>query len=110
MRLDRNLKEKATWWAASSNGFGGSTFAAPVLIDCRWEDRQELIADVNGLGTFISNARVYVDRDVSIGDLLILGDSTSVSDPGTLARALKIRRFDKVTDLRSVNIVRRAIL
>lgn len=110
MDINKNLRQEATWWAVSPNGFGGDTFAAPVKIKCRWEDRQELVPDMEGTTSFISNAMVFVDRDIPIGSVLILGDSSGVADPTTLKGSFKVRRMDKVTDLRSANTVRRVTL
>lgn len=113
MNTERNLRQTATWWATTPDGFGGDTFAAPIAIKCRWEDRNEVIPELAGLPATkekISKAIVYVDRDMVIGDYLGLGDLTASANPTLVTGPLKVQAFNKVTDLRNVSVLRRAKL
>lgn len=107
--VTQGLKQDATWWAASPDGYGGDTFSGPVAVKCRWEDRKEVYYGQLDRRELVSNSVVFLDRDVSVGDWLYLG-TTDASDPSLIAGAFKIQRFDKVPDLRNLNAMRRAVL
>lgn len=104
----RNLKEKVTWWEATPDGFGGSTFSSPVVLNGKWQDRVEMTMSGSGK-EIVSRAQVWVDQDVNIGDYLFSGESTS-ADPTTLDGAYPVMDFRKTTDLRSLVILRKAVL
>jgi len=108
--LTGRLPHKLTWWSVTGgDGFGGDAFASPVVIDGRWEDRQETFYGALDRRELISKAVVHVDRDIAVGDYLYQGES-ALASPTTLSGALKVQRFDKVPDLRSLDAVRRAVL
>lgn len=109
--LDGKLNHPATWWSITGpDGFGGDKFAQPVLIDTRWEDIQVKFVGRVDHAEKVSNAVVYVDRDMAEGDYLCLGDQTASVNPSAVVGAYKIERFDKTSDLRNVDNVRRAVL
>lgn len=110
MNYQGMLKQKATWWSVSPNGFGGDIFAAPALLDCRWENRQEVFTGQIDRRELVSNAVVYLNQDVSVGDYLVEGDQTAQTDPTGVVGAFKIQRFDSIPDLRNLQKVRRAVL
>lgn len=102
------------WGSPTPDGYGGRTFAEPVEIPCRWEDRQELFTDAGGQERR-SNAVVFPDRDLVVGGYLCkttLADLSSAEEgnPGLLKAAYEIRRFDSVPDLRATRSVRQAWL
>lgn len=110
MGLRRKLNDTATTWSVTSDGFGGFTFGSPVTIRCRWEDKSELFRDPTG-DEVVSNAVVFLESDVVVGDYLYHGTSTE-ADPvaahGSLAQ--RIKQFNKIPDLRSVEQLRKAFL
>jgi len=107
--LTRNLKQTATWWARSSvDSYGDPTFAAPVQIPVRWEQRTELFVNARGEEKR-SNSIVYLDRDISIGDFLYLGTSTA-TDPTSVLGAQQVQDFRKVPSLDGSQFERRALL
>lgn len=106
----RGLKQSATWWAVSPDGTGGDVFASPVLVACRWEDRQESYIGQIDRREHVSKAIVYVDREVGLGDYLALGDQTATSDPSGLADADKVQRIQLFPDLRNVEAQYKATL
>jgi hypothetical protein len=109
--LDGRLPHRVTWWRVTGpDGFGGDSFATPVLIDARWEDRQETFYGALDRRELVSKAVVFVDRDMSVGDYLCQENQSSQSNPAVVSGALKIQRFDKMPDLRSLDAVRRAVL
>lgn len=106
----RHLLQTATHWALTGRGeFSGFTYATPVTLSCRWEDKQELFRSAQG-EELTSKAIVYVATDVIEGDYLIEGDYTDVSDPATLSEAFRVMGFSKIPDLRNIQMVRKAFL
>lgn len=110
MNPTKHMHQDATWWTISPDGFGGDTFGAPALVKCRWEERSEIFRGPTDDRELISQAVVYVDRIVSVGDYLCLGDQTLVADPSVLAGCYKIQRVDSCTDLRNLVSLYKAIL
>ena len=107
--ITRNLKQDVTYWApAVPDGFGGRTFAVPVALKGRWEDRTTLFIDADGQEA-VSRSRVYLSADVAINGYLFLGTST-VADPTTLENTEMIKDFRKTPDLRARSYERRALL
>jgi len=107
--VTRGLKQDATWWAVTPDGYGGDTFGPAIAVKVRWEDRKEVYYGQLDRRELISNAVVFVDRDVATGDWLYLG-TTDAGDPSLFAGAFKVQRFDKIPDLRNLNPMRRAVL
>ena len=65
--LRGELRQRATYWApATVDGFGKKTFAEPVLLSCRWEDRTDLV--IQGTEEARpSKARVFLNQAVALG-------------------------------------------
>jgi len=104
----RNLLGTATTWTHTPDGFGGYIFSAPIALKCRWEKRATTFRDSQG-EEITSIAIIYVSADVSIGDYIYEG-TTTVADPTTLVEARRVRQFDKMSDLRNIEILRRVFL
>lgn len=84
------LRQRATYWAPlSPDGFGGSNYASPVLIQCRWQSGLSLQKIAPGQFELGSSV-VYVDRPVAPKGYLALGDYTATSTPGAIAEACQI--------------------
>ena len=108
----RALNEDVTHWSfTGQDSYNGYTFASPVLLRGRWQGKDHLQEQTDDREE-LSNAEVYISADVQIGDFIAMGDHTdpSVADPLTVAGAWKIRDFDRKTDLRNLNTIRKAIL
>ena len=107
--LMRSYRQKATYWGVpTSNGVGGESFATPVVLLVRWEDRKEQFTMEDG-ELAVSNAIVFVKQDVEIGGYLYLGETDEAS-PHLIPEAFPIRQFRKVPNLRAVTSERRAFL
>jgi hypothetical protein len=114
--ISRMRRQKAVYWPPDG---GGSVrgFSDPVEIDCRWEDVHELFLDERGTER-VSNAKVYVDRDVSVGGLLRLGELATVPypydpmDEGNREESsvYEIRKFEKLPDLKVREYLRTALV
>ncbi len=113
MSLTQKLNHDITHWPVTgTDGFGGFGFGAPVELKGRWEDKSELFLDDNN-EEVVSQAIAYFDVDLDLGDFLALGLHALIADPTTLtgtSRAYRIRQFNKITDLRNLNALRKAYL
>jgi len=127
MGVIENLVKKFTvqkcvyWGTPVSDGKGGFTFAAPVELDCRWEDKLELKEDYNG-NKISSQASVLVNQDIdrrgflmniTLADLNTLATATgkSISNPREFADAFIVIQFEKIPMVFSDNdFVRSAFL
>lgn len=104
------LRQTAVYWGSPSpDGYGGMTFAAPIEITVRWEERADRFTDRLG-AEHVSRARVYVDRALDLGGYLCLSTLAELDslDPFELLGAYEIRgagsipSVDATTSLRSV--------
>ena len=109
MSLRDHPQDITVWQPGVNDGFGGFTFPAPTLIKGRWEQKQELFMDPKG-EELMSEAIVYIDTDVTIGQYIAEGDQTAIADPTTLSDAHRIKQYMKIPDLRFNSFERKAIL
>lgn len=100
------------WKQGDLDNQGQPSYAAPVEISCRWEDVQEGFLD-SGMQKQMSRAVVYVDRDVSPEDVLMLGALDSgvvVDEPFENAGAYAVRAFNKLPNLKNTEYLLTAYL
>ncbi len=113
--LTHVLTQTAVYWGTpATTGSGGRTFASPVELSVRWEQRHDLFVDSTG-AEVRSNAVVYTGQDVAINGYLFLGDlddlsSAEESDPTTLSDAYEIRGFESVPNIKGDRFARKAFL
>ena len=115
--IKKVLKMRAAYWEPGSpDDAGNKTFAAPVEIKCRWEERVQEFSGTNN-EAMLSNAVVYVDRDVKtlgVLKLLEVGQTlnglTSTTNPFANDKAWEIKRFDKLPTIKATQFVRTAYL
>jgi hypothetical protein len=112
----KNLKQTIVFWNETGRTAAGkSTFAAPVEIKGRWEDRQINFTDNTGKES-ISSAVVTLKQDVKAGDWLYLGALSSIAssvddtNPNKVAGANEVSGFNKIPDLLGRKFVRQALL
>ncbi len=108
--VNRGLKQFATHWAVSPNGTGGDLFAQPVLLRCRWENRQETFVGQLDRKEQVSKSVVLTDRPVAVGDYLAYGDLLTVLDPTLESTADKVKRFQTFPDLRNLEAQHKSLL
>ncbi len=102
-------RQKATYWATgTSDGFGGHTFTAPISLDVRWEEKNELVINDKG-ETVVSRARVFVDRDLDLEGYLFLGVSTG-ADPRVVDDTYRILEIRKTPSLDGTTFERKVYL
>ena len=105
--IKRMRKQNAVLWTRSSasDKHGRFSYDAPIEIKCRWEDVAEEFRDTKGQ-TVMSKSVVFVDRIVTVGDMLQRGalDGSTPADPrSNPLTAFEIQRFDQLPDLRNKN-------
>lgn len=102
--IKRNLKQKAVWWQATGrNRHNETTFADAVEIDCRWENKVQLVKDADGK-EIISKAQVFHDKNVDERDYLFEGtlsdlDSAAEEDPYQATGAYEVKSKDDMASL-----------
>lgn len=69
------------WGSPVEDGYGGKTFADPVEIKCRWEDKVRLLVAATGAETE-SKATVLVTQELDEQGYLYLGTLDSLDDSG----------------------------
>jgi hypothetical protein len=81
--LDGTLIDTITYWTRSGlTNEGNPTYNTPVTTTGRWEQAQTLLRDSNG-EDLTSDAYVYTNTSLNIGDWIFLGTSASASPPNT---------------------------
>jgi len=109
--LKKMLKQTAVYWPLTSvefDGYGQPVPSTPIEIKVRWEDVCEEFLDANGTMQ-LSKAKVYVDRDVEVGGILMLGELSSgvdESNPKENDDAWEIRRVEKLPTLNAKEFLR----
>lgn len=86
--ITRRLQQVAIYWERSGepndfDAFGNPSYEGPVAIDCRWEDGTEEIIGPDG-SPVMSRATVGVDREVTVGGLLLLAPGFGGDSGGPL--------------------------
>lgn len=106
------LHETAVWWANAVNtGEGGRSFAEPVEIAVRWEERGELYIDAAGQEKR-SSAVIFSSEEVKVGDYLYLGTlgDLSSADPLLVAAAYEVKAIAAVPNANGSEHQRNAYL
>lgn len=102
--------QKATYWAfTGQSGFGGATYAAPVLLDCRWERNNETFIDKFGQES-VSRSIIWTLIDLDEDGYLAEGDKTATVSPLDIKDAFEIRRTQSTPDLRGLHVERKAFV
>ena len=100
------------WGSPVNNGYGGFTFADPVEILCRWEDKTEVdigwFSSGNPGNALATKASVLVIQDLDLQGYMYLGtlaDLTTATETNPLSKAgaYVIQRFDKIPMVRKTD-------
>ena len=106
-------KQKAVYWrrAGGYDNYGQPAYDSPVEIGCRWEDVSEEYFDSEGEKA-VSDSHVYVDRDMEVGDVLLLGELESgiADSPFDNDDVATVKKFEKTPDLRATEFLREVYL
>ncbi len=100
--------ETAVYWGSPVNdGYGGFTFATPVEIPCRWENKNEIdigwFSTGNPANLLVCKASVLVTQDLDLNGYMYLGTlsqlqalGADITNPISIKNAYTIHRFDKI--------------
>lgn len=109
MNIKGKLKQIATYWGSPvRGGFPGYTFAAPVLIKCRWEDRNEMFVGQDAQEE-VCTAIIYADSDLDLDGFVYLGVSAE-NLPYDQSGSLQIRARLKSPNIKSTQFMRKYFL
>lgn len=114
--IKKVCKQTTVYWATPvKDGYGNYTYATPVEIKCRWEDKVSIINGENGQQETCS-ASVLVYQDLTMHGYLYLGTLASLSaaqkaNPKLIDRSYEIAYFEKIPLIFSTTkFVRRALI
>jgi hypothetical protein len=112
--ITKMLKQTGVYWALGSTltEYGKPTYDSPVEISVRWEDVVEEFMDAEG-SVQKSRSLVYVDRDVAVGSVLMLGSLTTgvdTTNPKNNDGAWEVRHFEKLPNFKATEFLRTAYL
>jgi len=93
------------WGSPQEDGYGGFTFDEPVEIACRWEDKTQIVAGMDGQEV-TSDTEVLVTQDLDYNGYLYLGelddlDSDELDNPMTVSGAKPIISISKIPMIKS---------
>ena len=107
------LEQVAVYWQKLLvDGYGNPTYYEPVEIKCRWMDVVNELIDNKGTVIF-SKTKILVDRDVTLGGMLMLSELESGMTAETAKDyegAFEIKVFQKTPDVECRTFVRIAYL
>ena len=107
--ITQRYNQVATYWSvASVDNSGDPTFATPIAISVRWEQRTVVFTTPAGEEKSSTDV-VFVKQDMVEGDFLFLGTSV-VADPTTVVAAKEIQGWSKIPELVGGEFERRALL
>ncbi len=119
--ITRMLKQTCVYWALATeesaglsdyDDYGQPIITDPVEVECRWEDVNEEFIDAKGTRQ-LSKAKVYVESDVDVGGILMLGTKDDITDSTNIKEnegAYEIKRFDKLPTFKATEFLRTAWL
>lgn len=81
------LNQTATYWAPGViDGFGGVSFATPILIKCRFQTTTSLVRSAQGQ-ELITSSVAYTDRKLAEEGYICEGDLTAYVNPKSVVEA-----------------------
>ena len=99
----RMRQQTAVYWERqSADSYGRYSYAEPIELPCRWEQKVEEFRDSKG-EKLVSKATVYLDRVVKQGDIMRQGtlDLDAPADPRSLTDVFEVRIFEQVPDIKA---------
>jgi hypothetical protein len=110
--IKKMRKQTAIWWErTAADRYGQYGFRAPVEIKCRWDGVGSEFRSKAG-AVEISDATVYPDRPMKVGDKLKLGslDSNTPDNPTNLIDAFEIKKFGTTPNFKATEFLYTAYL
>ena len=118
--ITKMLKQTCVYWALASgvevsyDDYGQPivTIADSVELSCRWEDVQEEYIAPDGTKQ-LSRSKVYVESDVVLGGILMLGTKSDITDAVNIKEnvgAWEIMAYGKLPNFRATEFLRTVYL
>lgn len=101
------------WNTPVNNGYNALTYATPIEIKGRWENKSELL-HVGNTELGASTAQVYTMENVKKGNWVYLGSLTDLTEeqkanPKLLEEAYEVKEVQEYTKLRSTAVLYRKV-
>jgi hypothetical protein len=113
--ISKMRKQKSVHWplqyesgTKDHDNYGQPVYGSPEEIDCRWEDVAVEFMDLAGERQ-VSRSKVFVDREVIPGAVLMLGTLDSIVDethPMSNPGAWTVRQAQAIPNLRNTEMLR----
>ena len=112
--IKRVRKQWAVYWEPNGGvyQYGVQLYHPSEEIKVRWEDELVNVVDLGGREV-VYQSMIYVGQDVKVDGVLFKGQLADLDDPSAsppTGDAKKIRRFEKMPDLRNKEQLRIAYL
>lgn len=115
MRIIRKMRRrKAVYWAPAGNDrMGKATFAEPIEIKCRWEDKVSEIVNSEGR-TIVTTSIVYPDQVLELTGYLWLipkgedmdsVEGLNLTNPKANEGAKEVKAMGQLPDLRDTDVL-----
>jgi hypothetical protein len=104
-------RQKAVLWKKGAvNHYGKTDWQAPIEILCRWDDVVTEFRTSTG-DIWASAATIYPDVELTPGDMVMRGElSESTPIDPTGSSALRVRKFDRIPNLKATAFLHIAYL
>lgn len=112
MSIERFIKtvcvQTAVYWGSPVNdGYGKFSFADPVEIPVRWEDKTEVLMSAFGMEQ-ITDANILVTTDKDLHGYVWLGNLSALTeeqkaDPMLISGSREIIAFEKIPMIKKTN-------
>lgn len=108
-QVDAHVNEATFWEFTGQDGFGTDTYAAPILVNVRWEERTDLII-LDKEVREPSRAEIWTDRKMANGSYLALGDHTGTANPREVDDAEITRGYREIGSITGNEVERKVFL
>ena len=108
MRLLKKMrKQDAVYWPRrTEDQYSEKAYELPIDLKVRWEDEYVQSFDEEGRETIFTST-VFVDRDMEVGDRIMLGTAIDLTGPlPPPSEAKEVRKFERVPTLNAKDFLR----
>lgn len=109
MRL-RAIHTVTRWPILAADEFGSERFDDPAVFQARWMESTELQFGGDTQTNEPADVVLTKNREVNVGDYLLLGDRSDVSDPKTLPNAHRVKQVARAQSTRGDETWRKVTL
>lgn len=91
--MNHRTEDLTLWRMTGQDVYNKTTFASPVLIEARYQEKDEVIVDSTGRDV-VSSTQIFTETELKVGDYVVLGisaDLTPTDDARQLVRVNQLR-------------------